>query len=550
MITWLQTRFQKGYQLLFLVLLAIVIVAFVFTIGAQPSGPGGRMSLEETDFFGYNLQTRQGDEQLQRRGFLSHQMRYGVPPQQSDYFYQRVLFMGLGREIGLQPPEDEAFARFIRSREAFQDQDGRFRSALFQEFLADFEDNPNITEDEIFIVLAEDYIAEKTERLMAGPGHLRDSEIRRQLAAREIRWTINTLSLEMGGIRYEGEPQEEDLRTFYEENLNLYEIPTRKTISYTVVEAASFAEDVEDPGDSPLRQHFQRHSNRFPDPRAEQEENGEDVEHEEDYFELVRGEVLADYQLTMGRRAANRFATELAVQLWDVRNDPEDLETLLEENDLSRTTLEPVRSGELPTEVDWPQRFVDNLDRLTEDRPISDPMSWNEDYVILFLDGTIPPSHEEFEDIRDRVEEDFREDETRALQAERSTAIRENLSEGQDSEDFDWEAFAEEHDLTFQRFEDFSQADNPEGLPRQILFRLTEFRQGDLSEMIRSNNTGYFLYIDERRIPEDFASEEEIADRKNMMKEALSGGNAENIAAQLIRRYAPYLFREGFSPTN
>ena len=59
MISWLQTRFQKHYQVLFLVLLAVIIVAFVFTIGASPGIGRADRTGPRREVFGTSLTTEQ-----------------------------------------------------------------------------------------------------------------------------------------------------------------------------------------------------------------------------------------------------------------------------------------------------------------------------------------------------------------------------------------------------------------------------------------------------------------------------------------------------------
>ncbi|HLP25625.1 MAG TPA: peptidyl-prolyl cis-trans isomerase, partial [Acidobacteriota bacterium] len=59
MISWIQTYFQKHFRTVFAVLLGVVIISFVFTIGAAPGiGRAGNKVLEQP-FFGHNL----GNEQ-------------------------------------------------------------------------------------------------------------------------------------------------------------------------------------------------------------------------------------------------------------------------------------------------------------------------------------------------------------------------------------------------------------------------------------------------------------------------------------------------------
>ncbi len=54
MISWLQTNFQKHFRVLFIVLLGVIIVAFVFTIGAAPGIGDGRNQNRNIQFLETN----------------------------------------------------------------------------------------------------------------------------------------------------------------------------------------------------------------------------------------------------------------------------------------------------------------------------------------------------------------------------------------------------------------------------------------------------------------------------------------------------------------
>lgn len=79
MISWIQTALQKHFRIVFLVLLAIIIVSFVFTIGAAPGiGQADRGQLSRM-FYGVNLGSPEETERLFGDANLSVMLQAGFP---------------------------------------------------------------------------------------------------------------------------------------------------------------------------------------------------------------------------------------------------------------------------------------------------------------------------------------------------------------------------------------------------------------------------------------------------------------------------------------
>lgn len=128
MITWIQTRFQTGYKILFFLVLIVVIVAFVFTIGEAPGmGRGGDRG-EPMEYFGYDLRSRPDQQEITRLAAISFYTSRGRDPgeQLEQYAFNRLAYLGTGRQMGLPAPTDRELQQFIATRDAFRGPDGRF----------------------------------------------------------------------------------------------------------------------------------------------------------------------------------------------------------------------------------------------------------------------------------------------------------------------------------------------------------------------------------------------------------------------------------------
>lgn len=553
MITWLQTRFQKGYQLIFLLVLAIVIVAFVFTIGAGPSsGPGAR-DLEATDFFGYRLGTAQGRENFQRDGFWSHLLRHGQEPRSIETFLLRATYLGLANELGLAPPNDEEIIRFVRSRAFFQGPDGRFDSRSYQEFLEELH-NFRITEAEIFRILAEDFMAEKAERLMTGPGFLSATEVERQMAAMHIAWSIQTASFPLDRITYDHELTEEDLIEFHAANTGRYQSTPQRVIAYFRLSPDRFRDAVRTPSENDLRRHFEAHPDRFPAPNGESnEEEMEETETEEsdetsagtDIFALVKDAVRDDLIQQRARAELRSYVTRLTRELWEVRELTGQMETILVREGISLTTLPPVDEGRLPEGQNWPRAVRDIITGLNlENRPFSDPVAVGDDFLMIFLQELIPASPLPFAEVRTEVEEDLRAERRREKRASLTLEWRDSLRAAISGEESSFASVAEDLELDLANYEAFTRMDPPEGLPWQIFNALDDLRPGDVSSLINAGDKGVFIFVESRELPEDPTALEGFSDRRSMVMNFVKNQLRQSTGFEYIERTKPFVLEE------
>lgn len=117
MISWIQSTFQRHLKLVFGVLLAVIIVSFVFTIGASPGvGPADQQTIKR-EFFGYNLNSPEDQQRVMGDAGLSAslQVGYGLEAEQiQNYAFQRVASLEVAKKLAC-PQQPPAKLR-IRSR--------------------------------------------------------------------------------------------------------------------------------------------------------------------------------------------------------------------------------------------------------------------------------------------------------------------------------------------------------------------------------------------------------------------------------------------------
>ena len=104
MISWIQHHLIRHGRWIFLSLLALIIVAFVFTIGNTPGCTTDRSGYEENLFYGIDLNAPRDIELLvekvQMSAYLNEQTIRSDEQLQSQ-IYNRIALLNLASEFGI-----------------------------------------------------------------------------------------------------------------------------------------------------------------------------------------------------------------------------------------------------------------------------------------------------------------------------------------------------------------------------------------------------------------------------------------------------------------
>ncbi|HWL14209.1 MAG TPA: peptidyl-prolyl cis-trans isomerase, partial [Opitutus sp.] len=199
MISWIQKYFQHHFKIIFAVLLAMIIVAFVFTIGAAPGI--GRASREayERRVFGYNLGSPEDQTRLFGDAQLSAQLQtgYGIGGAELEqYALQRAASLSLANELHIPATTQAEIADHIKTLRIFVNQEGQFDAQRYATFRDSLKTNPNLNEAVVSRVIGDDVRAAKVEKLLAGPGYVLPVDVKRQLERVDASWTLGVAKID------------------------------------------------------------------------------------------------------------------------------------------------------------------------------------------------------------------------------------------------------------------------------------------------------------------------------------------------------------------
>ena len=542
MISWLQTRFQKHYQILFLVLLAVIIVAFVFTIGASPGIGSAERSSERREVFGISLTTEQDQRDFSEVAQISAYLQTGRPSladsQLQDYAFQRAAALSIADSLNLPAPTDGQLADYIRELPAFTGTNGQYDPERYATFLDGIRRNPQMSEAIISYVLRDDFRADQVNQLVGGPGYVLDAEIIAQQERLKTVWSIAEATIPLDSFDPVIEPTDEELEEFYQENTFRYEIPERMEVTYVTFAADRLVDSI-DLSDADVVSYFEANKSRFqkpPAPEAAAADGAAEPESGEVLLVDVREQVEAEMKLNAARNTAVRIASDFAYAIFDneIKPDSEPLTRMIREAGLDQRSAPPFSRNQPPAGLGWNSQIASEVFKLTPDHWFTDPLTVGNDVILIFYRDRLAPYIPEFESVRDAVAADFITERKRELfiahGQELGAELRSGLALGQN-----FKEAADAAGLGTKEWIGFDFRNPPEGIDFNLLSRLDAIPVGGVSDMVVAGEKGSILHVVSKTLPPDVADEEDTAQTRAQIAALNANVNRSLVYSDMIR---------------
>lgn len=515
MITWLQTTFQKHNKVLFGSLLAVIIVAFVLTIGNQSFLDGGASSggptVTRRDFFGVNLAGPRAYEEVIQRAQVSSLTNPDIPvrPQQiSAYAFMRLAALNVANELGIPHPTDEQVQEHIRSRTFFTNPDGSFNNDMYVRFMDTVRSDPTISEVSVAEALKEDWRIFTVFRAAGGPGYVLPFEAEQKYIEDNTVWTVIEASMNFTTFQPEIIPSEEELKAFFDRDPTRYTIPERVSSTLVRFPEEAFRAEIS-PTEADLRNYFTPRQQRFQKPPPTTPEGEEPVEMPMTTFEEVREEVRQAYIEDTARLLAAQAADSYAEGLWRNKVPREAANERAAEVGGLPETVAPYDRESLPWETGLTREALISIFDLGAGRYFSDAVQTSYGGAVLLLDEILPSYVPDLAEVRETVLADYilemREEQFFANGQE----MRERLAAGV-AAGGDFTTLAEEEGLLVASFSEFTLMDPPEGLTFEVFRDVIRLDEGDLSAFTRVGPNGIIAFAAQKQLPEVPEGSEEL----------------------------------------
>lgn len=531
MITWIQRYFQHHFKVIFAVLLAGIIIAFVFTIGAAPGIGQADRQMVDRHFFGYNLGLQSDQEKLMGDAGLSANLRFGSFGLDADriqnYAFQRAAILHLADQWSIPAATSAEIETQIKGLRMFAGADGQFDAKAYQTFRDNLKTNPRgLKEGDIARVLGDDVRAEKVQALLAGPGFVLPSEVKSQLREADTSWTLVTATADYAAFKPEIKPTDAELTQFFEQSGGRYDIPTKVVVSYVEFSALQYL-----PGitvtDAEVRAYYDANPSRFPKPADPNKPASTTISVTPPAdpaadFAAVRQQVETALKVERAQQAAVKAASDVSFALFESKaRTSTAIDAFLASRQLATQTLPPFSRDEPPAQFGGAREVATEAFRLGKDRIASDALSTPSGAVILFWRETQETHKPLFAVVRDRVAADFIENERRKRFVELGRTIKTQLEtrlKAGDSFEKAAEAAASAGvKLETKAIPAFTLRSQPQGVDYSVLGTLERLEKNQVSDMVISADKGLFVYAAEKKAPDDSEANPQYADTRKQI---------------------------------
>lgn len=515
MITWIQKYFQHHFRAIFGVLLALIIVSFVFTIGASGGLGQGERRMVDRHFFGYNLGLQQDQQRLVGDAGLSANLQMGAmggleADQVQNYAFQRAATLHLADLWHIPAPTTAEITDQLKTLRMFAGQDGQFDPKAYATFRDNLKTNPRgVKEGDIARVVADDVRADKVNKLIAGPGYVLPGDVKSQLARADTSWTIATASVDYGSFAPALKPSDADLTKYFEEEAARYQIPPRVVVTYADFSSLNHLAGIS-VSEAEVRAYYDANPSRFPKAIAvkpTEDKTPEKSDPAADYA-AARPQVEATVKLERAQKLATKSASDLSLALYENKVSATGLDAFLAKLKLSAKTLSPFTREAGPAELGGSRDVATEAFKLPrEDRYYSEAISVPAGAVVLFWKETQPARKPLFTEVRDKVLADWTEGEKRRRFVELGKTMKAQLETRLKAGDTIEVAAATTASTAGVKIEAkslaaFSLRNRPQDADFTVLGALDRLEKGRLSEMLIAQDKGIFVYASDKVAPD------------------------------------------------
>ena len=519
MITWIQKYFQHHFKVVFAVLLAVTIIAFVFTIGAAPGlGSADRQAALDRPFFGYNLSLQSDQERLMGDAGLSANLRMGAfgqldGEQVQNYAFQRAATLHLADLWHIPAPTTTEITDQIKTLRMFAGQDGQFDAKAYQTFRDNLKTNPRgIREADILRVVADDVRAEKVQGLLTGPGYVLPADVRSQLGRIDTNWTLATATADYSAFKPSIAASDKDLTDYFEQAGSRYDIPPQMVVEILDFPALDFLSKVT-LADSDVRAFYDANPSRFPKPAdpAKNDPTKPQVTPPADPaadFAAVKPQVESALRFERAQKLSAKAASDLSLALFESKaRTPEAVAAFIASRKLTTKPVPAFSREGSPAELGGSTEAVSEAFRLNKDRPVSDAITTPTGSLILVWKETRPSRKPLFTEVKEKVTADHAEGERRKkfieLGKTAKSAYEARIKAGETLEQATTAvATTSGLKLEAKAVPAFTLRNRPQDLDFSVLGALERLEKGNLSDMVVTGDKGIFVLAVDKQAPD------------------------------------------------
>lgn len=543
MISWIQITFQRHFPVIFFGLLAVLIVSFVFTIGAAPGIGKADRQIQARNYFDLNLSSPEDQAKLNNDASLSIMLQAGFQnfssAQIQEFALQRYASLYLANQLNLPHPGEEDYKAFIMEVRAFMGANGEFDPNAYSMFRDNLKMMDQFSEADVDRVLRDDYRVRQVQELLGGPGYVTGAEIEFQLDRTDTVWSADIVKLDYAAFAPAIEPTADELQTYFDANSFRYETAPQVRVSYVEFPATRYLAQIQLTEDE-IRAHYEANPARFPRPQSEDEATPSiDTSDPDIDYLAVRDQVSAALRYERARRLSAEAASDLTVALFDSAPSPEQMGEFIAAQGSILRAADPFDRNNPPAFLNTAPQLVQSAFQLSADDRVSDPLPTAAGAVVLVWQESIPSAPSLYINVADQVRADYLESEKRERFVALGQRVRTDLAAAVAGGTAFADAVAALEDLsgaiaTAESFAEFTRLNPPEDLPPSVVGSLEGMDAGDVSEMVLIADEGILTHAADRQAPAVAQTDERFIELQSQLAEFNSASTANGIMSSLI----------------
>jgi len=523
MISWIQNALERKGRVVFIILLAVVIVSFVFVIGETPGCVSAEPGATAQKFYGYSLNAEADprSQAMVEQVLISSIVTRGQQPRNEQMltqeFLSRVALLHLADVAKIPEPDQQAFVEYLAGLPFFQNEEGQFDPNRVTSFLDMTQLSRRFSEETINRALSNDYRIEQLMNAVAPPGFTVPFEVEEQTRRRAATYDLSVARLSEEDFEASVEPTESDLENFFTQRVEAYRVPETRILSTVTFLPAQFVDRVDEPTVEQLTEYFSNNRSRYLD------ENAENPAEALPQFEAVRDQVEEDWReiqaATLARQASENFVYGIFDQ--EIAMGSAEFVEFVQSFPATVTQLPPMVGATPPSDTDLPPVAFREATRLDEIRYYSDPIETDEGVVVLILDEIIPTRIPEFASVREEVLADYLEQSEREAFVARGEELRAELA-AKIADDQSFANAAESLGLAVETFTKIGWENLPEDFDGSVIQRAETLPDQEVSSMILTEEGGTFLFVEDRAAPDFDPDSPEYQQTRNILANGTS----------------------------
>lgn len=485
-ISFIQRLLQKHYRWLFSILLAIIIVSFVFTIGASPGIGRKERRGQAVKFYGVDLGDPKTVDKFVQDACTSAMLK--LDP--SIYYAEgleyevlaRIFSLDLAKKVGIPLPSDAWLKHYIETRPLFIDEAGHFDAKRYTTFQESIKNNPTYARRPVKRALLEDGMVDLI-RASLTTGYVTPLEAKLHYTEQHATWDFDLITVSFDGFQAKIDPSAKVLREFYEAHQNEYAAPAKVTASYATFAADDFMKRVGTIAQADLKA-FK-----------------ENLKASKQSAEMSDEEVLQACRKAKARSLAERAANDFAYQLYKQKVPYGNLrfQSLLKAASgvlhKSTTYSEEV----FPEELGLPESLWAQALQLDASKYYTDVERTEGGAAIVFVEKQIPSRTQSFEEAREKVTKDYHDVELKRRFEGHGVVVKRELVVAQKNGTLG--ALAQQKQWTFKSINGLCFANRPTEPHQNILATLIHLSPGEVSDGIWDGNALVFVALYRKVLP-------------------------------------------------